>query len=223
MAPNSTVEPPLNAFDPGLFWVMHRRAIVLGAAALIVAGLIIGGYSGFTAYQAQRAAEVYSKATSIDDWRAVVRQFPGTVAAGNASLRIAAQLGADGKLADSDAEYESFIRSNPKHPFLVNGYVGLAQNAETENKLDRALSYYTEAASQFPNSYAAPLALFNEARLTKLKGDSKAARGLFESVVQRFGNSMVASLARIEAEKLADQTIASKPAPSPSAQPSVSR
>jgi TolA-binding protein len=205
MSTNSTAEPPVSSFDPVLFWTLHRRPIIGGAIAIVLAALAVGFYFGYEAFQAQSATAAYAAASSIDGWRSVIKHYPGSVAAGNASLRIAARLAADGKLAESDTEYENFVHRYAKHPLAVNGYVGLAQNAEAANNLARAAQEYAQAANLFPNSYQAPLALFNQARLTKAQGQDQAARTLFETIVQRFGASFVASMARTEAEKLADK------------------
>ena len=212
------VTPPI---DPSLFWMLHKQKILAGAAALILFLIGFGAYLGYKAVQNQRAESAYAAAASIEDWRSVIAHFPGSAAAGNAYLRIAAKQVEDGKYAEADTTYQSFIHQLPKHPLVMNAYLGLAQNAEREKDLDKALQYYTQVATQFGNSYAGPIALFHQGRITKAKGQLAAARAIFENVVQRYPDSFAAALAGHEATKLADK-LAPKSAKQPETKPGVS-
>jgi tetratricopeptide (TPR) repeat protein len=210
---------PISSFDPEVFWALHKQKIILGAALAVL--ILLGGsvYFGMQAIQAQNAARVYSAAQSIEGWQAVIRQFPNSVAAGNAYLRIAAKLREDGKYSESDSNYETFIRQFPKHPLVVNGYMGLAANAELEKNPDKALEYYRQVATLFGSSFQAPMALFHEARITAAKGRLKEAQTLYGNIVQRFPESTAAGIASREAGDLADQLSTqpkSKSAPTPS-------
>jgi tetratricopeptide (TPR) repeat protein len=230
MRNNMTSEPPAaepssSSIDREVFWLLHKQKILAGAAALLAILLGYGIYLGIQALQTQKAEQAYATANSIDAWRAVIRQFPGSMAAGNASLRIAMKLRDDGKLPDSDAAYESFVHDFPKHPLAVNGYMGRAANAEAENNPDKALEQYRELTTRFPNTYQAPMALFLQGRLTEAKGQLKEAQQLFERVVQRYSNSVAAIFAEQEAGKLNDRlapAAAPSPSPSPATSPSAS-
>jgi len=83
----------------------------------------------------------------------------------------------------------------------VNGLMGLATNAEAETKPDEAITYYAEIASKFGTTYLAPMALLSQARLTEGKGQLKEARQLYEMVVQRYPQSVVAQIASVEASR----------------------
>jgi outer membrane protein assembly factor BamD (BamD/ComL family) len=214
-------EPSSSSIDREVFWLLHKQKILAGAAALLVVLLGYAVYLGIQTLQTQKAEQAFATADSIDAWRAVIRQFPGSMAAGNAALRIAMKLRDDGKLPDSDAAYEAFVHDFPKHPLVVNGYMGRAANAETENNPDKALEQYREVTTRYPNTYQAPMALFHQGRLTEAKGQLKEAQQLFERVVQRYSNSVAAIFAEQEAGKLNDR-LAPATAPSPSANPAVS-
>jgi outer membrane protein assembly factor BamD (BamD/ComL family) len=214
-------EPSSSSIDREVFWLLHKQKILAGAAALLVVLLGYAVYLGIQTLQTQKAEQAYATADSIDAWRAVIRQFPGSMAAGNAALRIAMKLRDDGELPDSDAAYEAFVHDFPKHPLVVNGYMGRAANAETENNPDKALEQYREVTTRYPNTYQAPMALFHQGRLTEAKGQLKEAQQLFERVVQRYSNSVAAIFAEQEAGKLNDR-LAPATAPSPSANPAAS-
>jgi TolA-binding protein len=115
------------------------------------------------------------------------------------------------------------VREYPKHPFAVNGLMGLATNAETENKPDAAIKYYAEIAGKYGTTYLAPMALLSQARLSEGNGQLKEARQLYEMVVQRYPQSVIAQIASVEAsrlnEKLGNEGKQTDQ-PSPSGQPS---
>jgi len=97
--------------------------------------------------------------------------------------------------------------------------MGLASNAEIENHPDKALEAYKGVAEQFPNSYLAPMALFQQARLTEAKGNLKEAQELFERIVRRYPESTFASEAGHRAGRIADKLAQSKPEEKPAASP----
>jgi len=212
---------PISFFHPEVFWTLHKQKIVLGAGAAILILLCGSIYFGWQALQTQNAEKAYSVAQSIEAWQGVIRQFPNSVAAGNAHLRIATRLREDGKYSESDANYETFIRQFPKHPLAVNGYMGVATNAELEKNLDKALEHYRKVTTSFGNSFQAPMALYNEARITAAQGRLTEAQSLYESVVQRFPQSTFAGIASHEAGNLADRLSAEAKSP-PVEQPSAS-
>ena len=118
-------------------------------AHLVLMLLLLGGSSifGLQAIKIQKAEAAYAAADSVEGWQAVIREFPDSIAAGNSYLRIGSKLRDEGKYAESDTAYNSFIHHFPKHPLLVDGYMGLAANAELENHPDKALNVYKEVTS----------------------------------------------------------------------------
>ncbi|HEX7194748.1 MAG TPA: tetratricopeptide repeat protein [Chthoniobacterales bacterium] len=219
--PMAEPSQPISSFDPEVFWALHKQKIVLGAALAVLVLLCSSIYFGLQIIQTQNAEKAYSAAQSFEAWQAVIRQYPNSIAAGNAYLRIGAKLREDGKYPESDTNYETFIRQFPKHPLVVNGYVGLAANAESEKNPDKALEYWRQVATLFGNSFQAPMALFHEARITAAKGQLKEAQALYESIVQRFPESTAAGIASHEAGSLADR-VAALPKPQPATKPAGS-
>ena len=215
MSSQPTAQPsePVSTFDLEVFWALHKQKILIGAALLIAALLGSSLYFGFQAIQSQKAIAAYSGADSVEGWRDVIRQFPDATAAGNSYLRIAVKLRDEGKYKESNDAYDAFVRQFPKHPLLVDGYMGLAANAELEKHPDKALEYYKDVTVQFGSSYQAPMALFHQARLTEAKGQTKEAQQLFESVVKRYPESVAAGVAGREATRLADKQGSLKPKP----------
>jgi tetratricopeptide (TPR) repeat protein len=217
MSIRPVVEPAPSSFDPIVFWSLHRTKIIYGAAAVALLLVIFGMVIGYRAVQTQKAEVAFAAAEISGDWQSVISHYPGSTAAGNAYLRLAAKLAADGKYSESDSAYQSFLRDNHDHPLLVNGYMGLAQNAENEKSPDRALQGYAKVVNQFGTSYLAPLALFHQARLTRDKGQLKEARELFEKVVQNYPGSFVTALASQAATELNEKLNPQPPTPAQAA------
>jgi tetratricopeptide (TPR) repeat protein len=216
--PAAQPSQPLSTFDPEIFWALHKQKLLIVAVLLIIT--LLGGsiYFGLQAVKAQKAEAAYAGADSIEGWQAVISEFPDSIAAGNSFLRIGSKLREDNKYPESDTAYNSFVHRFPKHPLLVAGYMGLAANAELENHPDKALDEYKEVATQFNSSYLAPMALFQQARLTEGKGELKEAQQLFESIVRRYPESTFSGEAGRRAGRLADKLSQETPKPNSSAQ-----
>jgi tetratricopeptide (TPR) repeat protein len=225
-------EPDFSSINREVFWTLHGKKIVIASIAALLVLIAFGAYLGWQTLQANQAEAAYDSAANIEGWQKVVERFPGSIAAGNALLRIAAQQSSEGHYPDSDQTYQRFVRDYPKHPFVVNGLMGLATNAEAEAKPDEAIKYYAEIASKFATTYLAPMALLSQARLTEGKGQLKEARQFYEMVVQRYPQSVIAQIASVEASRLNDKLgieqkqtaptnlLTSSPQPTPSGKPS---
>jgi tetratricopeptide (TPR) repeat protein len=225
-------EPDFSSVNREVFWALHGKKIILASTAALLVLIACGAYFGWQTFQSTQAEAAYDSATNIEDWQKVVDRFPGSIAAGNALLRIAAQQSSEAHYPEADKTYQRFVREYPKHPFAVNGLMGLATNAEAETKPDQAINYYEEVASKFGTTYLAPMALLNQARLTEGRGQLKEARQFYEMVVQRYPQSVVAQIASVEASRLNNKLgsdvkptgptnlLTSSPQRSPSGQPS---
>jgi TolA-binding protein len=213
---------PVSSFSPEIFWVLHKRKVLIGAVVLALA--LLGGsiYFGLQAVKIQKAEAAYAAADSIESWRAVIHDFPDTIAAGNSYLRIGSTLREESKYSESDTAYESFVHRFGKHPLLVAGYMGLAANAERENHPEKAIEQYKLVAAQFNTSYLAPMALFEQARLVEAKGELKQAQQLFESIVRRYPESSFSGEAGRRAGRLSDKLSQEAPKPASGAQNAAS-
>jgi TolA-binding protein len=219
--PAETPPQPIPTFDPEIIWAVHKQKIIAGALVLVAVLLGAGVFYGLKTVNDQQAETAYAAADTVESWQSVIREFPNSVAAGDSYLRIGEAQREAGKLPESNAAYDAFVHRFTKHPLLAVGYMGLASNAEIENHPDKALEAYKGVAEQFPNSYLAPMALFQEARLTEAKGNLKAAQELFERIVRRYPESTFASEAGHRAGLIADKLAQSKPQEKPAGSPVV--
>jgi len=227
--PAETPPQPIPTFDPEIIWAVHKQKIIVGAVVLVAILLGAGIFYGLKTINDQKAEAAYAAADSVESWQNVTREFSNSVAAGNSYLRIGDAQRDAGKLPESDTAYDTFVHQFSKHPLLVAGYMGLAANAEIENHPDKALETYKGVADQFQNTYLAPMALFQQARLTEDKGNLKEAQQLFESIVRRYPESTFSSEAGRRAGRITDKlaqpavTTDSKPSASTSPAPSTTK
>jgi len=181
-----TPNPQHIGFDPIEFWFLHKTKIIALAALFVVA---LVGYTVFEITQRsarESANKAYAEAKTADDFKKVIAEHSGQMAAGNAQLKLADLLRKDGKYDEANAVLRSFVEQHPTHPLIAGGWLGLAQNAEAAGKADEALAQYQKILTTFPNSYAVPMALLAQGRLQKAKGQTDAAKRAFEQVISQY-------------------------------------
>jgi outer membrane protein assembly factor BamD (BamD/ComL family) len=181
-----TPNPQHIGFDPIEFWFLHKTKIIALAALFVVA---LVGYTVFEITQRnarESANTAYAKAKTVDDFKRVIAEHSGQMAAGNAQLKLADLLRKDSKPDEANAVLRSFVEQHPTHPLIAGGWLGLAQNAEAAGKADEALAQYQKILTTFPNSYAVPIALLAQGRLQKAKGQNDAAKRAFEQVISQY-------------------------------------
>ncbi len=179
-------------FESTDFWELHKGKILLYGSVLLIA-LAGYGFYEFRKQSTRSAAEAaFSKATTAEEYRSVLTDFPRTRLAGNAALELADKLRGEKKADEAVAVLREFIAKFPNHPLIAGAWVSLAAAQEAQGKPDEALESYQEAAAKFPNSYAAPLAMNAQARLQAEKGNKEAASRLYENVAARYPDSVYA-------------------------------
>ena len=75
--------------DGDIFWKEHWRKFAGGLIAVVLLILAVGAWTFWQAQQRSAAETLYSVSAGPEGWREVVEKFPGTLAAGNAQLRLA--------------------------------------------------------------------------------------------------------------------------------------
>lgn len=189
-------------FDPVEFWYLHKTKI-LGLLVLFVLAL--------TAYAVQQLMErservastrAFSAAKTIADFKKVIADHEGTVAAANAQLRLAELQRNEGKFDEATATLKQFVAQHPEHPMISGAWLSIGANQEAMGKADDALGSYQKVVTAYPLSYAAPLALLAQARLYKAKGQNDLAKRSYEQIVTQFQNSDFAQQALRESLSL---------------------
>lgn len=189
-------------FDPIEFWYLHKTKII-AFVVVLVAALI--GYAIFSSVQTravESANAAFAAAKTADDYKKVIAEHSGQVAAGNAQLKLAEILRNENKLDEANATLKTFIEKQPQHPMIAGAWLALAQNAESAGKTDEALTGYQKVLTTFPTSYAAPLSLLGQGRMEKAKGLKDNAKRTFEKVISDYHQSSFEREAQNELKSL---------------------
>jgi tetratricopeptide (TPR) repeat protein len=195
------IDPALEMSDSDLFWQEHWRKFAYGLAGIILAVLVVGASMFWRAHVRSSGAAAYSVATSVDGWRAVIEEFPGSIAAGNAQLQIATALRVKGDLDAAATELEAFTAAQPEHPLAGVAWLTLGEIRQAQDKIAPAIEAYRTASSRYKTSYAAPLALISEAKLLATQGNQGEARAILESVSSLYPETPAAMISAGELER----------------------
>ena len=178
--------------QPIEIWYMYKTKI-LTYAAIIAAVLIVMGTYQFHDYMVTIGSQdLYQKAGTAAEFQAVIKKYPGTVAAGNAALRLADKLREEKKYDEAIAVLRSFTEKYPAHPLAAGGWLSLASTYEAQGKLDEALEVNASTISKYPDAYTTPIAMMAQARIYLDKGKKDDARRLYQDVTARFSESVYA-------------------------------
>ena len=208
-----TVPPPSRdaALETRVFWERFKVEI---AAVLLIALLAIVGFGVYRFYSDRRnsaASALLGSARSTEDYQQVIARYPDTPAGADAYLLLAQAQRDEKKFADANATLEVFIAKNPDHEFVATARMAMAANLESLGKTDEALSMYQKIAATYPKNFNAPLALFSQVHILKMKSQLEEARRVCEKILTDYRDSFWAGEASREL-RLLKPTGSSKPA-----------
>lgn len=203
------IDPLLEMSDTDAFWQEHWKKFVWGLVAVVLLILAAGAWM-FRASHVRSAAEaLYSEASGVQGWQNVIVQFPGSLPAANARLRIASSLRAEGKLDEAVAELEKLVADHPDYPLIGAAWLTLGEVRQSQGKNESALEAYRAASSGRAASYAAPLALLAEAGLLASEGKDGQAKAVLESIGTLYPDTPAAMVAAGELARFPGQPTAS--------------
>ncbi|MEX1010375.1 MAG: tetratricopeptide repeat protein [Chthoniobacterales bacterium] len=197
-----SIDPSLDMSDSDLFWQEHWKKFVWGLAALVVLIIAVGVWKFWSASTLSSAEALYSTASNAEAWREVVQQYPGTVPAGNAQMRLAESLRTSGDLGGAAGELEGLLKSQPEHPLAGAVWLTLGELRQIQGNNEGALEAYRTASSRYSSSFAAPLALLAEAKLLQEQGAQGEARAVLESAAALYPDTPAAMVSGAEASRL---------------------
>jgi len=143
----------------------------------------------------------------------VAANFPKSSAGAQAVLLAAANLFADGKFPEAQAQFEKFIREYRESPFMSQALLGVAACLEAEGKTEQALTAYKDLVTRHAKESVIPQAKFALARLYEAQGKPELARDLFEQIEHDNPYGSLGSEAGMRLEDL--NTKYPKPVPAP--------
>jgi predicted negative regulator of RcsB-dependent stress response len=181
------------ALETRVFLEQHKSLIIV---ALLLAILVIGGYTGFRFYSEHRTTEAalaLANAKTVQEYQAVIDHYPGTAACADAYLLMAENQRSDKKFADANTTLRAFLNRFPKHDFATTAWMGIAANLESLGKPDEALSTYQRLVTEYPQDFNAPLALISQVHLLKARNKIDEARRVCETVLTQYRESLLSS------------------------------
>ena len=170
------------SFAGDFFWEAHWKKFVAALVVVVLGILAAGGWAYHRASQASASAALYASAVTPDQWREVASSYPGSLAAGNAQLRIASALRGEGKMDEAVVVLEQFTSAQPEHPMAGAAWLTLGEIRQMQKNSAAALEAYRVVSGRYQQSYAAPLALLAEARLLAGEGKAGESRAILESI-----------------------------------------
>jgi TolA-binding protein len=185
-------------FDPVLFWDQYRNAIVLAVVVVILGACGYGWYSYNQSRTVAAAEAALAVSSTEDDFNQIIAKYPGTTAAGNASLLLAGKMREAKHYDDATQVLQTFLDKYPTHPLIAAGDLGIAETLDAQGKLDDAMARYQEVAAKYPDSYVAPVALLAQASILRHEGKNEDARRVYENFVTQFPDSIFAQEATAE-------------------------
>jgi len=184
--------------SPLEIWYMYKTKILTYVGIIVTALILFASYQLYTYLRTTGSQSLYEKAQTAAEFQAVVQKYPGTVAAGNATLRLADKLREEKKYDEAVKVLRNFVEKNPGHPLAAGGWTSIGATYELEGKLDEAFEAYASAIAKYPDAYTTPISKMAQARIYLQKGKKEDARRTYQDVVVRFPQSIFAQQAKSE-------------------------
>jgi TolA-binding protein len=195
-----TVPPPSRdaALETRIFWERFKVEI---AVVFLIALLAILGFGVYRFYSDRRnsaASAFLGNARTTEDYQQVIARYPNTPAGADAYLLLAQAQRNEKKFVDSNVTLDLFIGKYPSHEFVATAQMAMAANLESMGKSDEALTKYQKIAVTYPKNFNAPLALFSQVHILKLKNQIQEARLACEKILTDYRDSFWAGEAARE-------------------------
>ena len=175
-----------------VFWIENKKKILTYATVLAAALAFYGLYALYVQQRTNAAQELYAKATSEADLRAVMQKYGSTRLAGDAALQLADKLRGEKKYDEAATVLQEFVKKYPQHPLISGAWVSLATTYELQNKLDQAYDTYQQVATKYPEAYTTPIAMLAQGRINVARNKKDAAKAIYQDVAARFPESIYA-------------------------------
>ena len=204
-----------------LFFERHWRPVV-GALVILVTIVVVYFWIKYKKEDTMTASnQAFTSAVTRSDFEQVVKDHPGTVAAGSALYAIAdRQLAEPGEtgLKGAQATLEKFLADFPDHNLRENALMGLGGIAERLGDMDKANGYFQQVIDAGDKTSLGPLAAIYQTELLVAKGELEKAKEAYEAFGVNYVGSPFVDKAAERLEAL-ERRIARKAAPTAPAEP----
>ena len=215
-----TAPPPSRdvALETRFFWERFKTPIIWAAIVVLLAGTAFTGYRFYSDRRAAAASAAFAGANSAQEYEQVIARYANTPAGADAYILLAETQRKERKFTEANKTLETFIAKYPKHELVSTAKLAIAANLDSMGKTDEALAMYQQIASDYPNGYAAPLAMLSQVYILKSKNRNDDARRICETLLTQFRTSFWAGEAMQQLRILKPITTSTPP---PAAMPNI--
>ena len=200
--PNDDAVIEHDGIDVAFFWHTHKNNILLGIlAVLAIGGGSLAWYVNST-MTAKNSVAALAVANDVPQLEAVIKNYGGTMPAADATLLVAAANQKAGKLDESTAAFQNFLKSFPTHPLAGGALLGIGQNQDAAGNSKDAVATYQQVVEKYPKSYAAPFAGYAQAEILLRDFRRDEAKVVLDSLVSQFPDSVIARMAAAQLTRL---------------------
>ena len=173
----------------------------------------------------KESGEKFASAQTTDELNAVIDDYPGSAAAGNAMLLLADRNLTKGEVEEAKINLTKFVREQKDTPLYFNGLFALGTVEERLGKPDEAKKIYQEIIAAGEQATTAAVAALRVADIIHEQGDLEGALNAYDAIAIKFpGNVFIEENGVIDNRKAdINQSIILRdnppPAPEPPAEP----
>jgi len=200
-APEARFEWTQSPFET--FLEQHFKKLLIGLIGVAVA---VGGWLVARQQSERKAiaqAQAFTGSETLDDYKKVIANHPGTVAAGSAQLMIANLLAQNNDATGALEELKKFTSGYPDHPMIDHAAFRAAVLTAEKDGPEAGVSQYEAFINQFPNSPLRALAQLRQADSLVSAGKRDEALALYDAIQK--DNTLYANPVLAEAKDRAAQ------------------
>jgi|GEM_PF-2200567 len=164
----------------------NRTKLMVGILAVTVTISAIFILTFLSKQKQDRAAQAFTSAKTVEEFKEVAGQHPGTTAAGDALLRIAELQSKEDKTDDALQTLQDFVGDFAAHPRHAQGIFGIAALHHKGGKLDEAERSFGDLLSQHPDSDLAPLVQMRLGDIAWSRGDLEKAGAIYRRIAPEY-------------------------------------
>ena len=214
-APVATLDHETSSFERFLEENLKTLLIAGGVIFIGAIGYLIFNY--LSESSAAEEANAFTSAESVEDYRKVISDFPGSLAAGNAQLMIGKTLGEDDeKQQEAIAELRTFVESYGDHPHRAQGMFQLVSLLLDDGKKSEAVGQIDKLIAEYPESHLVPYAKLCKGDFAYEEGNKEEAQKVYSDVLIKHSGTAAAKLAEERADRAKiDPPVIVDPRPEP--------
>lgn len=196
-------------------------------AALVIGAVGVGGWLVFRQKSEEKRtqqAEAFTSSETLDDYKKIIANYPGTPAAGSAQLMIANLLAQNNDIPGALEELQKFISTYPSHPLADQAAFRVAILTLEKDGAEAGIAKLDEFISKYPQSPVRWLAQMRKGDALAAKGDREKAAELFSAMLKDSGfagntlfQKVEERLAQVKLQPPVEVEFVPEPTPDPAA------